>query len=86
MPRERIITIVQLRDYLDVVIRGERGELIDVTGIPPKWYTEQRERTEVRSSSNRHHNRILTTEAKCRLLLDEGGANYDGAAVNPATV
>eukprot|EP00928_Gymnodinium_smaydae_P014067 TRINITY_DN15099_c1_g1_i2.p1 TRINITY_DN15099_c1_g1~~TRINITY_DN15099_c1_g1_i2.p1 ORF type:complete len:511 (-),score=65.21 TRINITY_DN15099_c1_g1_i2:137-1609(-) len=39
-------------------------------GIPAKWYAEQRARI----------------EGKCRRLLDEGGANYDGQDVNPSTV
>ena len=43
IPRDRIITVVQLRDYLDTLISGEGGALTDLTGIPPKWYTEQRE-------------------------------------------
>lgn len=40
------------------------------TGIPQYYYGEQRERT----------------VAQCRRLLDEGGAHYDGAAVNPGTI
>jgi len=68
--RRNIITIVQLADYLQMLTRGETGEFTNVTGIPPKWYTEQREKTEI----------------KCRRLIDEGGANYDASDVNPATV
>lgn len=70
VPRSSIITIVQLQDYFSTLARGEKGELIDITGIPPKYYTEQRERT----------------EEKCRRLLAEGGANYDNEDVNPGTV
>ena len=70
VPRDRIITVVQLRDYLDTLISGEGGALTNLTGIPPKWYTEQREKTQL----------------KCQLLLEEGGASYDGEMVNPATV
>ena len=40
------------------------------TGIPPHYYAEQRERT----------------VAQCQRLLKEGGAHYDGVAVNPGTV
>lgn len=70
VPREDIITIVQLSDYLSTLARGEAGEFSESTGVPAKWYAEQREKT----------------EGRCRRLIDEGGASYDNEDVNPATV
>lgn len=40
------------------------------TGIPPAYYQEQK----------------ANTEAACRRMIDEGGADYDYDAVNPETV
>mmetsp|Transcript_75328 Transcript_75328/g.156934 ORF Transcript_75328/g.156934 Transcript_75328/m.156934 type:complete len:505 (-) Transcript_75328:185-1699(-) len=70
VPREDIITIVQLQDYFNVLQRGCRGELTAATGIPAKWYAEH----------------VALTQARCQRLLDEGGADYDFEAVNPSTV
>lgn len=70
VPRRNIIVIAQLADYLGMLAVGEAGELSAATGIPSHYYAEQRART----------------ECMCQRLLEEGGAHYDGKAVNPATV
>lgn len=70
VPRARIITIVQLRDYLDTLAAGEAAAAIGESSIPGHYWTDQRART----------------ERACRRLIDEGGADYDCEDVNPATV
>lgn len=76
IPRSRIITIVQLQDYLDQLRRGAQRpskeantDWID-NGIPVTYYESQLQRV----------------ENSCRMLIDEGGADYDFEYVNPGTV
>ena len=75
IPRRRIITICQLQDYRKTLIMGEQGHLVEYNYkleqvVPPRFYKKQRE----------------DIEQQCRLMLEEGGADYDFEMVNSATV
>ena len=70
IPKEQIITIVQLNDYLDGLREGATGAWEQANGMPARYYDEL----------------IETTTSKCARLVAEGGADYDYEDVNPWTV
>ena len=63
--------IIVIAQLSDYLSMLEQGQTgVLDTGIPQHYYAEQQKKT----------------VAQCRRLLEEGGAQYDGAAVNPETV